>query len=227
MTTTTTSSQNRDINEILTGNKAESFVAKNKIAVYTVLGVIVAAVLGFGMFKTFADKSNVEYNNKIHAFEITTLKDYLANPTAPNAAKTLESGVMNLHLEMGEYLGLLPLVIKSSDALMAHAQNTEARAVLSVGEKIASDDYAKYFILSRQAAVFEDLGEDKLAIETLEKMTSQSVKIFEGKTYLDLGRLYMKAGDKEKAKKNFTYVVEKAKGEAEFVKIAQLYLTKL
>lgn len=227
MTTTTTSSSNRDINEILSGNKAEGFVAKNKVAVYTILGVIVAAVLAFGAFKTFADKSRAEYNDKIHAFEVSTLQPYLANPADPKAAKALEDGVMSLHLEMGEYLGLLPVIIKSSDALMAHAQNASARAILSVGEKIASDDYAKYFILSRQAAVLEDLGEDKLAIEKLEKMTSQSVKIFEGKTYLDLGRLYLKTGDKEKAKKSFTYVIEKAKGEAEFVKIAQLYLAKL
>lgn len=227
MTTTTTTSPNREINEILNENNVQGFVAKNKVAVYTLLGVIVAAVVGFGLFKTFADKSRVEYNNKIHSFELTTLKTYLDNPAAPGAAKSLESGVMSLHLEMGEYIGLLPLVIKSSDALMANAHNSEARALLSVGEKIASDDYAEYFILSRQAAVLEDLGEDKLAIETLEKMSSQSLKIFEGKTYLDLGRLYLKAGDKEKAKKNFTHVVEKAKEDAEFVKIAQLYLSKL
>lgn len=128
---------------------------------------------------------------------------------------------------MGEYLGLLPLVIKSSDALVANSHFTEARSVLAIGEKIASDDYSKYFILSRQAVVFEDMGEDKLAIETLEKMTSQSTKIFEGKTYLDLGRLYLKTNDKEKAKKSFTHVIEKNKDEAEFVKLAQLYMAKL
>ncbi len=227
MTTTTTTSTNREINEILNEKNVQGFVAKNKVAVYALLGVLVAAIVAFGAFKSFADKSRAEYNNKIHTFETTTLKTYLDNPAAPGAAKALESGVLNLHLEMGEYIGLLPLVIKSSDALMANSHNVEARALLSIGEKVASDDYAEYFILSRQAAVLEDLGEDKQAIETLEKMSSQSLKIFEGKTYMDLGRLYLKTGDKEKAKKNFTHVVEKAKDDAEFVKIAQLYLSKL
>lgn len=227
MNSTTTSASNRDLNEIMSENKAQSFIAQNKVAVYSVLGLIVAAIVGFGLFKTFADKSQAAYNSKIFTFESTVLRDYLANPTDAKLAKNLESGVQSLHLEMGEYVGLLPTVIKSSDALVAHNHFPEARAVLMIGEKVSNDDYSDYFIMSRQAVVYEDMGEDKLAIETLEKMTSQSVKIFEGKTYLDLGRLYLKTGDKEKAKKNFTYVVEKAKDEAEFVKIAQLYLSKM
>ena len=227
MTTTTSSTQTRSINNILSEGSVESIASKNKIVLWTVLGVLVATIIGFGLFKTFADKSKTEYNAKIHVFETTVLKDFLANPTDPAKAKAVETGIQNLHLEMGEYLGLLPVIIKSSDSLIASSHFAESRALLSIGEKVASDDYANYFVLSRQAVVYEDLGEDKLAIETLEKMTSQSVKIFEGKTYLDLGRLYLKTGNKEKAKASFTYVVEKAKDESEFVKIAQLYLAKL
>ena len=221
--TTTTSADHELINE----NKIQGSIAKNKVAIYTIFGVVVALVVAFGLFKTFADKSKAEYNSKIFAFESTILKDYLANPADPKAAKTLEDGVGNLHLQMGEYLGLLPVVIKASDALMANSHFSEARSLLSIGEKIASDDYAEYLVQSRQAVVYEDLGEDKLAIETLEKMTSQSVKIFEGKTYLDLGRLYLKTGNKDKAKASFTHVVEKAKDDVEFVKMAQLYLAKM
>lgn len=226
MTSTTTTS-NGEMNGMINENKIQGAIAKNRIAVWTVLGMLVAVIVGFGLFKTFADKSKAEYNAKIYAFESTVLKDYIANPTTPNAAKTLENGVTNLHLEMGDYLGLLPAVLKSSDALMANSHFAEARTLLAIGEKVASDDYAEYFVQSRQAVVYEDLGEDKLAIDTLEKMTSQSVKLFEGKTYLDLGRLYLKTGNKEKAKASFTHVVEKAKGEVEFVKIAQLYLSKM
>lgn len=227
MNSTTTTANNRDLNEIMSETKAQSWIAQNKVGVYIILGVLVASIVGFGFFKTFADKSKTAYNTKIFTFETTVLKDFLANPKDNNLAKALESGVQNLHLEMGEYVGLLPTVIKASDALVAGSHLAEARAVLMIGEKVSNDDYSDYFILGRQAVVYEDMGEDKLAIETLEKMTSQSVKIFEGKTYLDLGRLYLKSGNKEKAKANFTYVVEKAKDEAEFVKIAQLYLTKL
>lgn len=227
MTTTTTTSPNREMNEILNENQVQGLIAKNKVALLIVLVLIVAGVLGFGFYKTFADKSRAEFDTKIHTFETTALTAYTANPTDPKAAKTLEDALMSLHMEMGNYVGLLPAVIKTSDALVNNAQLASARSVLSIGEKLAGDDYAEFFILSRQAVVYEDLGEDKLAIETLEKMTSHPVKVFAGKTYLDLGRMYLKIGDKEKAKNSFTHVVEKAKDEIEFVKIAQLYLSKL
>lgn len=226
MNSTTTTSAN-NMNSMLNEENVQGMANKNKTTIFVVLGVIVAAAVAFGLFKTFSDKSKTEYNTKIFAFESTVLANYNAKPNEPNAAATLQNGIENLHKEMGEYLGLLPVVIKSSDALVANSHFTEARSVLNVGEKVANDDYAKFFILSRQAVVYEDIGEDKLAIETLEKMTSHSVKVFEGKTYLDLGRLYLKTNDKEKAKKSFTHVVEKNKDDAEFVKLAQLYLAKM
>lgn len=227
MNSSTTSSPNRQMNDILSENKVNFFAGKNKVAIFSAIGLIVAGILVFGFIKMFSDKSKAEYNTKIYTFETTVLKDFNESPIDAAKAKALETGIANLNLEMGEYLGLLPLIIKSSDALATSSHFAEARTVLAIGEKVASDDYAKYFILSRQAVVYEDMGEDKLAIETLEKMTSQSVKIFEGKTYLDLGRLYLKAGNKEKAKSNFTHVIEKNKDEVEFVKIAKLYLAKL
>ena len=223
----TTTQTDHEMNVLGPEIKIQKSIVKNKIAVYTTLGVVVAVILGFGIFKFTADKSNVEHNAKIYAFETTILKEYIAKPTDAKAAKALENGVTTLNLQMGDYLGLLPLIIKSTDALMANSYFGEARSILSIGEKVAKDDYAKFFIQSRQAALYEDLGEDKLAIDVLEKMTSQSVKIFEGKTYLDLGRIYLKTGNKEKAKASFTHVVEKAKDEAEFVKLAQLYLSKM
>jgi tetratricopeptide (TPR) repeat protein len=157
----------------------------------------------------------------------TTFKKYQENVTNPAFAKELETGIVGLHAFVGNYVGLLPIVIKSTDLLMNNEQFAEAKTVILLGEKLASDDYAKYFVLSRKAAIFEDLKEEKLAIETLEKITSLSAKIFEGKTYLDMGRLHLKLGNKDLAKKNFTYVIEKAKNEAEFVKLAQLYLSKI
>jgi predicted negative regulator of RcsB-dependent stress response len=226
MSSTMTTANKRNINEITT-ESTQKFIVQNKVAVFVVIGLIVAGIIAFGLFKQLGDKSKSAYNTKIHTFETTTLKDYLAKPTDATLAKAVETGIQSLNIEMGNYVGLLPVVIKASDALLSSSHFAEARSTLQVGAKVSKDDFSDYFIMSRQAVVFEDMGEDKLAIDTLEKMTSQSVKIFEGKTYLDLGRLYLKIGNKEKAKKNFTYVVEKAKDEAEFVKIAQLYLAKL
>ena len=128
---------------------------------------------------------------------------------------------------MGNYSGLVPEVIKASDLLMGQSHLNEALEVLTLGQSVSKNEYADYFILSRLSVVYEDLGQNQKAIETLEKMNSHSLKIFEGKNYLDMGRLYLKLGNKEKAKASFTFVIEKAKDESEFVKIAKLYLSKI
>lgn len=220
---TTTSAPNRPINEIMNNDDVGTILSKNKNALLAILIAIVVAVAGFGLYATFADKSKAEYNAKIHNFETTVLNTWSEN-SDPQA---LVTGLSKLHKEIGNYSGLLPLVIKSSDLLIEKNNLNEALEVLMLGEKLAKNEYANYFILSRLAVVYEDLGKTNEAIATLEKMNSQSIKVFEGKNYLDLGRLHLKAGNKEKAKASFTYVVEKAKDESEFVKIAKLYLGNL
>ncbi len=219
----TTTTPNRNINQILDEGDVGTLVSKNKNALLAIVIAIVVAVVGFGVYSTFADRSKAELNTKIYAFETTTLKNF----NEKSDPKAFVESLRSLNKEVGNYVGLVPVVIKASDILMDSSHLNEALEVLTIGQKVAKNDYAEYFILSRLAVVYEDLGQNQAAIDTIEKMNSQSVKIFEGKNYLDLGRLYLKMGNKEKAKASFTYVVEKAKDETEFVRLAKLYLSKM
>lgn len=219
----TTITPNRDINQIIDDGDVGTLVTKNKNALIAIIVAVVVAVVGFGLYSTLADKSKSEFNSKIYAFESTSLKNY----NDKSDPKILVDGIKSLQKDVGNYSGLVPVVLKASDSLTAGQHLNEALEVLNVGLLASKNEYATYFILSRLAVVYEDLGQDQKAIETLEKMNSQSLKIFEGKNYLDLGRLYLKQGNKEKAKASFTYVIEKAKDESEFVKIAKLYLSNL
>ena len=221
--TNTTTSPNRSLNQILNDGDAGAVITKNKNVLIAIGTAIVVAIIGFGLYSSFADKSKTAFNSKIYNFETTTLKNFndKSDPLA------LVGAFKSLQGEVGNYAGLVPVVLKASDALMGQQHLNEALEVLTIGKQISKNEYADYFILSRLAVVYEDLGQDQKAIEVLEKMNSQSLKVFEGKNYLDLGRLYLKSGDKAKAKASFTYVVEKLKDESEFVKIAKLYLTNL
>jgi predicted negative regulator of RcsB-dependent stress response len=221
--TDTTATPNRNFNQIINDGDAGAVIKKNKNALLAITIAIVVAVVGFGLYSNFSDKSKVGFNSKIYNFESTTLKNY----NEKSDPQTLVLGIKTLHKEIGNYVGLVPVVLKVSDSLMGQQHYTQALEVLEIGKLVSKNEYADYFILSRLAVVYEDLGQDAKAIETLEKMNSQSLKIFEGKNYLDLGRLYLKTGDKVKAKSSFTYVTEKAKDETEFVKIAKLYLSQL
>jgi predicted negative regulator of RcsB-dependent stress response len=223
MSNTTTTTPNRSINQIMEDGDVGVFITKNKTALIFVVVAILIAVAGYGLYSTNSVKSKSLYNSKIFAFESATLKNW----NEKSDPKILVDGIKNLEKEVGNYAGLVPLIIKASDALMGQNQIKEALEVLKIGQQVSKNEYANYFILSRLAVVYEDLAQDQDAIDTLLKMNTQSVKIFQGKNYLDLGRLYLKAGDKEKAKASFNYVLEKAKDETEFVKIAKLYLSKM
>lgn len=219
----TTTTPNRNINQIIDDGDVGSIVTKNKNVLIAIIAAIVVAVVGFGIYSSFADKSKAEFNSKIYSFETSVLKSF----NDKSDPKAMVLGVSNLHKEIGNYSGLIPVVIKSADLLMETNHLNESLEVLSTGLSAAKNDYAEYFILSRMAVVQEDLGQNQAAIDTIEKMNAKSVKILDGKNYLDLGRLYLKMGNKEKAKASFTYVVEKTKDESEFVKLAKLYLTKM
>ncbi len=221
--TNTTLTPNRSLNQIMNDDDASSFILKNKNALTGLVVGIVIAVIAFGLYVNFSDKSKSEFNSKIYTYETGALKNYTQNQDA----KALVDALKSLKSVIGSYTGLLPVVIKSSDLLMEQGQLNEALEVLQIGLQVSKNDYGTYFVLNRLAVVYEDLGQDQKAIETLEKMNGHSVKIFEGKNYLDLGRLYLKKGDKEKAKASFNFVVEKAKDEVEFVRIAKLYLSKI
>lgn len=219
-----TTAPNRNIDQILDESTIQSYIAKNKVTFIVLIAVIIAAVIGFGVYRHYNDKSQSTFNSQIYTFESTVLKSYQTNPADP---KAVVSAFEKMKAEMDDYAGLVPVSIKTSDLLMANNHLAEARQVLEMGENAADNDYASYFLLSRKAVVQEDLGDNQGAIETLLKLNSQSTKIFEGKNYVDLGRLYLKLGDKEKARASFKHVIENAKDEVEFVKMANLYLSKL
>ena len=98
---------------------------------------------------------------KFYQFETTTLKKFQANATDAALAKEAVLGLTNLQKELGNYEGLFPVVIKTSDLLISMSQFTEAQTLLKMGENLVNDDYARYFVLNRQAVVYEDLNQTK------------------------------------------------------------------
>lgn len=185
--------------------------------------ILVVAIFGGGYLYNSKNKSKAEYNTKIYSFQTTTLTAF---NTDGDAAK-LVSGFKALQASTGSYIGLLPAAIKTADALKAKGKKTEALEILESVKNVSSNDYSQYLINSRLAALYEDLGKTQEAITTLTVMSKSNVDVFPGKTYMDLGRMYLKAGDKDKAKASFQYVLDKAKDDPEFVKMSKLYLSNL
>lgn len=224
MTNVTTAAPNRNIKEIMNSGDVGGLIQSNKRLFILLFILITASVIGYGIYSQVAEQKSIEFNSEIFKFDQGTLKKFTETGAD---AKAVVAEFTKLHGNLKNYPGLFPIAVKLSDSLMVHKNLEDALDVLKIGSQVAKNEYNNYFVLARMAVVYEDLNQDQKAIETLEKMNSESFKVFEGKIYLDLGRLYLKTGNKEKAKMSFQYVVDKAHDEAEFVKEAKLYLTKI
>ncbi len=222
--TSGTEAQNRSISEIASTDDAFNMIQKNKSAIGISVAVIVLAVLGWGYYSTYSHAKNESNAKQVLTYQTGSLKDFTENKID---GKKASDDFVKLVQNTSGFVGVMPIGIQLTDTLLLNKNNEDAINVLASIKKLAKNDYARYFILTREAVAYEDAGKLDEAIKSLEELASNGLKLFEGKTYLDLGRLYFKKGDKEKARKNFEYVVNTAKEEVEFVKIANLYLGQM
>jgi predicted negative regulator of RcsB-dependent stress response len=202
---------------------AEKWIEANKKNLTIVGIVLLFALLGGSIWYNSRNASNEVYNAKIEKSDSTAF----ANFSKDKNVTPLMGDFKKLKNEVGNYRGLFPYGLKISDALLESGMNNEAIEVLLAIKDNASTDYAKFFVNARLAVAFENAGKINEAIDVLLQQSKSGVAVFEGKNYLDLGRLYLKQGQKDKAKSSFQYVIDHAKDDIEFVKLSKLYLSNL
>jgi len=223
MSDTKLNAPNRSINDLKASGDNLNWLEKNKPLVIGVIVLVIAIVSGVGGYKVYSENKLIKSTKAIYDFEEGALKTFSENKTSSD---DVINAFTQMKTQVGSFDGLAVVGIKLSDLLMLQNKKSEALKVLNL-VKPDSKDITEVMVLTRLAVLNEDLGQNKEAIEILLELNSNKFKIFEGKNYLDLGRLYLKSGDKEKAKSSFQYVVEKAKDEIEFVRIAKLYLSEM
>ena len=213
------------VNELLGQTELGSFISKNKALIIGLVVSLLLGVIGYGVYSSYAKKNSDKFGNRIfkfHTKEFTSLKDKKLSPSA------FWGSFEKLAKEVSYDEALLLLGIESFDVLRKQKGDVEAHKVISLlnthfGKK---NHYLSYFLLLREAVILEDLKQYDKAVVSLEKITTLSIKLMEAKTYLDLGRLYLKLNNKDKAKTSFYYVVDNF-GNDEFGKMAKIYLSEI
>lgn len=220
---TPTPKQGTSIDEALGQTEFGGWIAENKTPVLAAVILLVISVFVFGGYRQYAINKNNESTDALYAF-VTEQMPLFEKGTLK--AEDFSKAFVEKWQTLGSFEGATPFALQVSDALSAKKAYAPAHDLMMVALEKSSTPQSRYFVLVRAAVLAEDLGKKEMAVEHLKEILSSGVKFMEGKTYLDLGRLYLESGDKEKAKTSFTWVVEKAK-EAEFKKMAQLYLDEL
>ena len=201
----------------------ESYILRYKGLIIGVAVVGLLGFLGYGLFNHFQSKDYARYSNQIFDFEQNTLPDLKEKKLS---VKNFIIRYRELAGPMGNFSGLAQVQLQSVDLLLEQGAMTEASELLKKGLGMFKNPFVRPLFATRLAGIMEDQKRYPEAIEILQNLLSNSKGFLEYKAYLDLGRLYLLTGNKEKAKTSFTWVVQKS-SERELKKMAQLYLDDL
>lgn len=185
--------------------------------------IVLAVVLG-SYFNHKKETDLADAADRVFEFE----KEYLAkvNKKEIESAEFL-SKLSELKSEVGDQKVLAPLILASAKELHNIGQTKEAADLLQNNQGLlAQDVYLQYFSKSFLAAYLEDLGEFPKAATALEELVQMDVVFLESKIYLDLGRLYLKLGEKSKATEKLQYVLDNFPKD-DMAKLAKIYLSKI
>lgn len=230
MNTTTNSNPNTttnatpEVDRELAQTEFGEWIVKNKTAVLSLVALVFVGIFGYGAFNHFQTKKHNEFAASLYSTVEAKLADFKAKKVTASELKKDIEGVWS---PMGGFVGAAPYIVQVADALAAGGSYQEAYDLVAMGAERISNQETDYFFHVRAAAFAESLeGKTDVAIDHLKKILSGGVKYFEGKVYLDLGRLYLKKGDQKLAKDSFQWVVDNGQ-EAEFKKMAKIYLSEM
>jgi predicted negative regulator of RcsB-dependent stress response len=225
-TTTSNSTTNAtpEVDRELAQTEFGEWIVQNKAAVISAVLLIFVGIFGYGIFNHLQTKKHNEYASSLYNMVDTKLADFKAKKID---AAALKSAVNTTWEPMGGFAGAAPFIIQVADALAAEGNYQEAYDLVAAGATRISNRETGYFFNIRAAAFAESLdGQTDAAIGHLKDILASGSKYFEGKIYLDLGRLYLKKKDTKLAKDSFQWVVDNG-AEEEFKRMASIYLSEL
>lgn len=222
MSSSATSSQTA-LHDALNQTEVGAFIAKHLVLFISLIVLLIFGVIGWGVYTYQGQQKNAVYAQAVHEFTQDSFTKFELNNLS---VEEFLKGYEALVAETEGSIVLAPLAVQASDVLLSKSLWEQALQVLAPLEKHKNDPFVHFFVATRQAVAYEDLGSYDKAITVLENLNTSSVKMMEDKVYLDLGRLYMRTGNTEKARLSFEHVT-KVMAQSEFSALAHLYLNQL
>ncbi len=219
MTTKTADSQNFET-ELKTTELGE-FLLKNKAIMIIIVLLVILGILGAGVFHAMDLKNEAKASNLYHSYEVSALKDFTESKLD---ADGLVAAFEKVAKENSAHHAKFTSALLTFDALTSKGNDTQALKIIK--DLTSKNSFQTVLLNTRQAVALEKSGDIDGAIKKLEALQTLDVKVQEGKTYIDLGRLYQKKGNTDMAKKSFEFV-KTLNTESVFKSLADYYLQTL
>lgn len=219
-----TQSLDQTLDQTLERTDLGHVINENKKPILLAGLLILIAIVVYSIYSHQAQKSYDENLGQVYAFQKDVIDQY-------NAKKIKDVEFIEKIKAMPSHLTgqptLVPALFTSLNTLVENGKTAEVITILeSWANHFNTSSYMYYFIGLKIAPLYEDSTQYDKAIDVLQNLIASKVDVVKSRLYLDLGRIYLKKGDKVKAKENFDYIIENFK-DTETAKLANLYLQGL
>lgn len=221
MTANAGGATNRGVDEVLQETEVGTFIMRNKIALGALLVALIISIVAAGVYSNIRSQDLAEKSDLVYEFSKGSLSSLTEGKIETADFKAAFSRLVT---NVGEYAGLGYAAITAADYFLGKKEYDNAVFVLTESQNAYSANaYLSYFANLRLSVAYEDAQKLTEAAAVLEKLTANSMGWGKAKHYLDLGRVYKKAGNTEKAKANLQYVLDNF-ADSEQAKIAKVMI---
>ena len=200
-----------------------SVINDNKKIIIGIGLVIVISIIAYSFYSNQSKKAYQASLVEAYTFESEVVIPF--NEGKINSTEFL-SKVGSLPAHIKGTSSLVPSLFTAIDKITKEGKEKEAIEILeSWKANFAKSSFMTYFISLKLAPLYENSNEYDKAIDLLQNLIASKIDIMKSRAYLDIGRIYMKKGDKDLAQTNFKFIIENYK-DSESAKLANLYLNQ-
>lgn len=221
-------STNQDVQtleETLERTDLGHIINENKKLVGIVAGLIVAALIGYVVFAKVQNSREMELLDKAYDVEKTIFIPFQdGKMKSDEFISKFNSIDKQLYTAGNLYPGLLESLnkLKSEGKLTTEIMTTAQAWIDSL------DKRSRLYLLAGLSVggMWEDLGEFDKALGIYENLVKRSSDLLKDQIFFNVGRMYIKKGDKTSAQKYFDFIFKEYE-DTQYAKLARLYLSEI
>jgi predicted negative regulator of RcsB-dependent stress response len=218
------------VEETLNKTDLGHIINENKRPIMIVFGIALVLILGYSVMTSVQATKHKEKLDKVFTIEQTVfttflgLKDGEIKPEQLTSFKTAMAGISNEFLAHPSLTPPFIEALNKLDTAQALDDSVLKMAQTWIGKM---DKRGHMYTISaiRVAGLLEDRSKADESIAILEGIIANKTEFLLDRVNFDLGRIFYKKGNKEKATAHLTKVMETE--QSEFKTIAKIYLSEL
>lgn len=185
--------------------------------------VIFVGVVGWVLWMNSQESAAMDNSEEVYEFQSGVWSEAKEGKVTPS---DLGKSFSALSEKVQTAPIMVPIVLEMSKFLYDKNSFEEAEMILSKVDGSLKHPVTASFVAMQRAVVLEKLGNVDGAIATLEAINKQKEVLLPAKLSVELGRLYLKKGEKGKAQTQFENVVNTYPNDDQ-ARVAKLYLAQL